>query len=104
MLVSARRQAGLTQEELADRSGTSQATLSAYERGAKTPSAATLTRVLAAAGVRLTTEPAARPVRTPGRAALEQAGRTLVDVIELAALLPTEHSSMLAFPRLPGPS
>lgn len=100
-LRTARRRAGLTQAELAVRSGTSQATLSAYERGSKTPSAATLSRVLAAIGVRLTTTSATRPVRTPSAAALDRAARTLGEVIELAARLPTRHRSTLAFPRLP---
>lgn len=38
LIEIARRAAGLTQVELAKRAGTSQATLSAYERGLKTPS------------------------------------------------------------------
>ncbi len=101
LLREARRRAGLTQVELAERGGTSQATLCAYERGGKTPSADTLARLLAAAGVRLTTVPATRPVRTPGAAALEHAGRELNDVNELAAQLPTRHGPSLAFPRLP---
>jgi len=101
LLREARRRAGLTQAELAGLSGTSQATLSAYERGGKTPSADTLARVLAAAGARLVTVPATRPVRTPSAAALRGAGRGLNDVVELAAQLPTRHRATLAFPRLP---
>ncbi|HKJ36916.1 MAG TPA: helix-turn-helix transcriptional regulator [Solirubrobacterales bacterium] len=101
LLREARLSAGLSQAELADRSGTSQATLSSYERGHRTPSAATLQRVLAASGRRLTTAPAGRPVRTPGRAALERAGRTLVEVLELAAQLPTSHAGAQRFPGLP---
>ena len=101
LLRAARRRAGLTQAELAELSSTSQATLSAYERGGKTPSADTLARVLAATGMRLTTAPATRPVRTPGAAALHHAARGLGDVIELAAQLPTRHRAALAFPRLP---
>lgn len=101
LLRDARRRVGLTQAQLAELSGTSQATLSAYERGSKTPSADTLARVLAAAGVRLTTAPATRPVRTPSAAALHHAARGLNDVIELAAQLPTRHRPALVFPRLP---
>lgn len=103
LLRDARRRAGLTQAELAELSGTSQSTLSAYECGSKTPSADTLARVLAAAGVRLTTAPT-RPVRTPSAAALGHADRGLNDVIELSAQLPTRHRSALAFPRLPSTS
>jgi transcriptional regulator with XRE-family HTH domain len=46
----ARRRSGLTQEELARRAATSQAAISAYESGRRSPSVATLTRILAAAG------------------------------------------------------
>ncbi len=87
----ARRRAGLTQAELARRSGTSQATLSAYENGRKEPSVSTLTRILGAAGAQLTVE--------PGPFAAN--GRVLEQVIELAALLPTRHERTLRFPRLP---
>ena len=104
LIRDARGRAGLTQAELAELSGTSQATLCAYERGGKTPSADTLARVLAAAGMRLATAPATRPVRTPSAAALRSAARGLNDVIELAAQLPTRHRRTLGFPRLPTPS
>jgi transcriptional regulator with XRE-family HTH domain len=46
----ARRQAGLTQHELANRASTSQAAISAYESGGRSPSVDTLCRILAAAG------------------------------------------------------
>lgn len=49
----ARRRAGLTQDALARRSATSQAALSAYESGRRSPSVATLTRILGAAGFEL---------------------------------------------------
>jgi transcriptional regulator with XRE-family HTH domain len=101
LLREARLRAGLSQAQLAERSGTSQATLCAYERGTKTPSASTLERVLAAAGRRLTTAPASRPVRTPAAGALERAGRTLVEVLELAAQLPSSHDRDELFPGLP---
>lgn len=101
LLREARLSAGLSQAELAERSGTSQATLSSYERGQKAPSAATLERILAAAGMQLTAVPASRPVRSPGAAALEKAGRTLEQVIELAAQLPTSHRRSAVFPGLP---
>lgn len=42
LIAAARLQAGLTQTELAERAGTTQPTISAYERGAKTPDLATL--------------------------------------------------------------
>jgi transcriptional regulator with XRE-family HTH domain len=101
LLREARAAAGLSQAELAERSGTSQATLSSYEHGHRTPSAATLGRILAAAGRRLTAVPATRPVRSPGAAALDRAGRTLVEVLELASRLPTSHAVAELFPGLP---
>lgn len=101
LIREARVATNLSQTELAERSGTSQATLSAYERGAKVPSAATLARILAACGMRLAATPRSRPVRTPGAAALARSGRALGEVLELAAELPTRHRSALDFPRLP---
>jgi transcriptional regulator with XRE-family HTH domain len=99
-LRMARRRAGLTQRALGDRVGTSQATISAYESGAKQPSVATFSRLLAAAGARLAVEPR-RPVTEPSPAQLAWAGRTLVDVLGLAEALPARHSPTLRYPRLP---
>ncbi len=103
MLRNARLSAGLTQAQLAQRSATSQATLSAYERGRKVPAASTLARILAAAGYRLTAAPARRAVVTPGPAEHKRAAATLVDVITLAAALPTAHRPEIGYPRLPAP-
>lgn len=50
LLEVARRERGLTQAQLAKRSGTSQAALSAYERGSKSPSLKVASRILEAAG------------------------------------------------------
>lgn len=52
LISSARRHARVTQTELADRAGTSQAAVSAYESGRRSPSVATLERLLAACGLR----------------------------------------------------
>lgn len=49
----ARRKAGLTQASLATQAATSQAAISAYESGRRSPSVDTLTRILAAAGFEL---------------------------------------------------
>lgn len=49
----ARIQAGISQRELARRAQTSQATLSAYESGRKSPSFETLSRIIRAAGLDL---------------------------------------------------
>ncbi|MDQ3954602.1 MAG: helix-turn-helix domain-containing protein [Actinomycetota bacterium] len=50
LIKLARHDAGLSQRELARRAGTSQATLSAYEAGKKSPSFETLVRIIRAAG------------------------------------------------------
>ena len=57
ILTDSRAAAGLGQEEMARRAGTSRPTLSAYERGRKVPGILTVERLLAVAGVRLATEP-----------------------------------------------
>jgi transcriptional regulator with XRE-family HTH domain len=95
---TARRRAGLTQSDLAARTGTSQATVSAYESGRKQPSVDTLTRLLAATGTRLTVAPG--PARMPSRAEHLRTARVLPDVIALAEALPARHSDRLRYPRL----
>ena len=50
LIRMARRHAGLTQTELAERAATSQAAISAYESGRRSPSVDTLCRILTAAG------------------------------------------------------
>ena len=99
MIHRARIDAGLTQQALARRAGTSQATLSAYEHHRKDPSATTLTRILAAAGARLTTIPAPVVV-TPSRAVLRDRGLILESVLELAEALPVRHATTLRTPPL----
>jgi transcriptional regulator with XRE-family HTH domain len=99
-LREARRRAGLTQAELAQRAGTSQATISAYESGRKQPSVATLSRLLAAAGSRLAAEPAGYTVIQPSQAELERRGRILHDVLDLAQTLPFRRERELHYPRL----
>ena len=100
-LRDARRQAGLSQAALAARAGTSQATVSAYESRRKTPSVGTFSRLLAAAGARLSVEPATRPVAEPTPAQHAATDRALGDVLALAAELPSAPARELTFPRLP---
>lgn len=57
LLESVRHAAGLSQEELAERAGTSRTTLSAYERGRKSPTLATVSRLLETVGYQLSAEP-----------------------------------------------
>jgi transcriptional regulator with XRE-family HTH domain len=53
LLEGAQAGAGLTQDELARRAGTSRTTLSAYEHGRKSPAVATFARLLSEAGCEL---------------------------------------------------
>lgn len=57
LLAQARQDAGLTQDQVASRAGTSRPTLSAYEHGHKSPTLATAARVLAASGHQLQAVP-----------------------------------------------
>jgi transcriptional regulator with XRE-family HTH domain len=57
LLADARRAAGLSQNELAERAGTSRPTLSSYEHGHRSPTLAPAARILAAAGFELTASP-----------------------------------------------
>lgn len=60
LLARVRRAAGLSQDELARRAGTSRPTLSAYEHGRKSPSLDTVQRLLEAAGYELDVRPQIR--------------------------------------------
>lgn len=104
VLREARRRAGLTQAELAERSGTSQATVSAYESGSKHPSVETLSRLLAETGSRLVVEQGAPAIVTRSSREHARAARTLLDVLELASKLPVRHEPRLTFPRLGQPT
>jgi transcriptional regulator with XRE-family HTH domain len=53
LVQEARSRAGLTQRELAERAGTSQAAIARIERGRQTPSLETLQKILRAAGLEL---------------------------------------------------
>ena len=57
LLERVRQEAGLSQKELAARAGTSRTALSAYERGRKSPTLATVERLLDSVGFELTAEP-----------------------------------------------
>jgi len=76
LVREARERAGLTQKQLAERSGIAQSTISAYESGKREPGVEALDRLLRAAGYELTFR---RCMPTP-----EEAGRQLYNVLELA--------------------
>ena len=99
-LREARVASGLSQGELAARTGTSQATISAYENGTKQPSVATLSRLLAATGSRLSVTRARGPIVEPSARELKRTARALADVLALAEALPVRHRRVLRYPRL----
>lgn len=94
LLREARTRAGLTQRDLAASAGTSQSAVAAIEAGSKQPTAATLDRLLQAAGTELV-------AAGPEQAALLRRSRRLVDVLHLAEALPFRRSSDLRYPRVP---
>jgi transcriptional regulator with XRE-family HTH domain len=97
-LRAAREKARLSQAALAERTGTSQATISAYESGRKQPSVDTLSRLLAATGHRISVEPGHR--FEPTREQHRRSARILADVLALAEALPYRPEPSLRFPRL----
>jgi transcriptional regulator with XRE-family HTH domain len=90
----ARRGAHLTLRELAARASTSHSTLAAYEAHRVVPTAATLSRVVQAAGRDLVVE------LRPGVGGPDPAdrGRELVEVLDRAAPFPARHAEHLAAP------
>lgn len=94
ILREARARSGLSLRQLAVRAHTSHSTLAAYESGRKTPTAATLTRVVEAAGFALDAALAPR-IRHQGERAR---GDELLAVLELAASFPARHSPTLDYP------
>lgn len=90
----ARTDAGLSLRELAVRAGTSHATLSAYEHGRTVPTAATLDRVVSAAGFALDVQ--LRP-RQRGTQTLPR-GDELAAVLRLAGAFPARHARALDAP------
>lgn len=98
VITAARSAAGLSQLALARSAGTSQPTVSQYESGSKVPTADTLERLLAAAGVVLIARAVTHRPAPPAR--LARAGRALEDVLDLADALPSRPSPELLFPRL----
>jgi transcriptional regulator with XRE-family HTH domain len=96
-LRRARVAAGLTLRALAERAGTSHATLAAYEAGRAVPRVDTLDRVLRAAGYATDIEVLRRPDATD--AERQAKGEELWQALELAAMFPARTTKRLSFPR-----
>jgi transcriptional regulator with XRE-family HTH domain len=98
-LRRARRGAGLSLRVLAERAGTSHATLAAYESGRAVPRVDTLDRILRAAGYATDIAIERRADTTePERRAK---GEELREALELAAMFPARHRRRLRVPRFP---
>jgi transcriptional regulator with XRE-family HTH domain len=98
LIRQARSGSGLSLRQLAERAGTSHATLSAYESGRVDPSVHTVQRIIRSAGF----DPAV--VLVP-RVDPTEGGRgdELVQVLELAAQFPARHRRRLQYPRFGSP-
>jgi transcriptional regulator with XRE-family HTH domain len=95
VLFEARRRAGLTQAQLADRASVPQSTISVYERGGREPTVPTLDRLLRAAGFRVELELVPLGLDT------DRNGRVLRDLLGLVDAIPSgPRRGDLAFPRL----
>ena len=92
LIRSVRTTARLSLRELAARAGTSHATLSAYEHGAKSPTAATVDRIVRASGC--STEIALTHRTAPA----ERRGDELRAVLDLAGQFPARHRPHLDLP------
>lgn len=77
LIRHARRDAGITQLQMARRAGTAQPAVAAYESGARTPTVATLERLLDTCEHDL--EMRARPRVRRGAASLEQLAQTIAE-------------------------
>ena len=97
-LHQARVDAGLSLRALAERAGTSHATLVAYEAGRAVPKVDTLNRILRAAGFATNIEVERRADATNAERTAK--GAELRQALELAAMFPARHSPRLRFPPL----
>ncbi len=77
LIRSVREQSGLSQKAMAQRAGTTQSALSAYERGRRPPTFATVERLLEVAGARL--EMQAVPISERPSAVLDRHRQEVLD-------------------------
>ena len=89
------RRSGLTQAELARRSGLPRSVINTYLHGHREAGADALLRIAAAGGLELRLAP-----RTPPVDKL-RAGRRLAQVLDLAEALPFRRTRKLRYPKLP---
>jgi transcriptional regulator with XRE-family HTH domain len=96
-----RRRQGLTQAQLAQRAGTSQPVISAYEHGRRDPGYETLRKLVGAAGERLRVDAVAIGSDLQPPTDVEEHARRLLDVLSLADAIPVRRlDPVLRAPRL----
>lgn len=98
LIASARTRSNLSLREIARRAHTSHATLSAYIKGSKSPTTATLARIIEACDMSLDTQ--LRP-RIRRRGSLPR-GQELEQVLHLADQFPAHPKRKPGFPIFPG--
>jgi hypothetical protein len=94
LIAEVRVTSGLSQAELARRSGLQASVLSAYERGRRQPSVAAMARIARAAGLELEISPLA------DADALKRSGEILIEVLDLADRMPSKPRGELLYPPL----
>ena len=97
LLRLARQRSGLSARALAERAGTSHATILAYESGRKVPRSDTMLRILDAAGFDATL--LARSPLDADRVARAAKGDELTQVLLLAEAFPCRHAREMPYPR-----
>lgn len=88
LIKAVRRRGGLTQADLAQRAGTSQPVVSAYEHGHRDPTFGTLRKLIEASGERLRIDASPDASDLPPALTLEEHARRLVDVLSVADAIP----------------
>ncbi len=94
LISQIRATSGLTQAELARRSGLPASVLSAYEHGRRQPSVAALARIARAAGLELEVS------QLSDADALARSGEILIEVLDLADRMPSKPRGELLYPPL----
>ena len=101
LIEAVRRRGGLTQAELAQRAGTSQPVVSAYEHARRDPTFRTLSKLVEAGGERLIIDARAHVPDVPPATTPEEHARRLADVLSVADAIPARRRSrVLRAPRL----